>query len=77
MKRRLLLLFLLAGVLLFAACGGQAEELVEAPPEELVEVTPEKEVVWVIRDWKHFGPATAVQILSDPGNPEMPGDCQR
>lgn len=44
---------------------------------QLVEVTPDKEVVWVIRDWKHFGPATAVQILSDPGDPESPGDCQR
>ncbi len=44
---------------------------------QLVEVTPDKEVVWVINDWKNFGPATAVQILSDPGIPENPGDCQR
>ena len=44
---------------------------------QLVEVTPDKKVVWVINDWKNFGPATAVQILSDPGIPEIPGDCQR
>lgn len=44
---------------------------------QLVEVTPEKEVVWVMKDWKNFGPATAVQILRDGGVPENPGDCQR
>jgi len=44
---------------------------------QLVEVTPNKKVVWVINDWKNFGPATAVQILSDPGIPENPGECQR
>ena len=44
---------------------------------QLVEVTPDKKVVWVINDWKNFGPATAVQILTDPGIPENPGDLQR
>ena len=44
---------------------------------QLVEVSPEKEVVWVIRDWKQFGPCTAVQILDDGGVPEEPGACQR
>lgn len=44
---------------------------------QLVEVTPEKEVVWAIKDWKNLGPATAVQILSDPGISEIPGDCER
>jgi len=44
---------------------------------QLVEVTPDKKVVWVINDWKNFGPATAVQILADPGIPENPGDLQR
>ncbi len=44
---------------------------------QLVEITPEKEVVWVLNDWRELGPATAVQILDDPGNPEVPGECER
>jgi hypothetical protein len=44
---------------------------------QLVEVTSDKKVVWVLNDWKNFGPATAVQILTDPGIPEKPGDLQR
>ena len=43
---------------------------------QLVEVTPDKKVVWVLRDWAHLGPATGVQILDDPGFPERPGDSQ-
>ena len=43
---------------------------------QLVEVTPAKKVVWVLQDWTDLGPATAVQILSDPGIPEQPGDSQ-
>ena len=43
---------------------------------QLVEVTPDKKVVWVLRDWQHLGPASAVQILDDPGIPEHPGDSQ-
>jgi hypothetical protein len=42
-----------------------------------VEVTPDKKVVWVLEDWKTLGPATAIQVLDDPGIPENPGDCQR
>jgi hypothetical protein len=41
---------------------------------QLVEVTRDKKVVWVMQDWVHFGPATAVQILDDSGYPERPGD---
>ncbi len=41
---------------------------------QLVEVTPDKKVVWVLQDWMNFGPATAVQILDEPGIPEHPGD---
>lgn len=44
---------------------------------QLVEVTPDKEVVWVVKDWKNLGPGTAVQILYDGGIPENPGECQR
>jgi hypothetical protein len=43
---------------------------------QLVEVTPDKKVVWVLQDWANFGPATGVQILDEPGNPEIPGQSQ-
>jgi len=43
---------------------------------QLVEVTRDKKVVWVLQDWEHLGPATAVQILDDPGIPEKPGDSE-
>ena len=43
---------------------------------QLVEVSPDKKVVWVLQDWQHFGPATAVQILDEPGYPERPGDIE-
>lgn len=43
---------------------------------QLVEVTPDKKVVWVLKDWEHLGPATAVQILEDPGVPENPGESE-
>jgi hypothetical protein len=43
---------------------------------QLVEVTPDKKVVWVLEDWKDLGPATAVQILDDPGVPEIPGESE-
>src|ERR1017187_386783 len=43
---------------------------------QLVEVPPDKKVVWVLRDWANLGPATAVQILDDPGIPERPGESQ-
>ncbi len=44
---------------------------------QLIEVTPEKEIVWVLKDWENLGPATAVQILNESGIPENPGECQR
>ncbi len=43
---------------------------------QLVEITPDKKVVWVLWDWKNIGPATAVQILDDPGIPEIPGESE-
>ena len=43
---------------------------------QLVEVTPDKKVVWVLQDWTVLGPATAVQILDDPGIPENPGESE-
>lgn len=44
---------------------------------QLIEVTPEKEIVWVLKDWKNLGPCTAVQVLTEKGIPEMPGQCMR
>ena len=44
---------------------------------QLVEVTPQKEVVWVVNDWKNLGPATSVQILNEQGFSEIPGDLER
>jgi hypothetical protein len=41
---------------------------------QLVEITPDKKVVWVLQDWEHLGPATAVQVLDEPVIPERPGD---
>jgi hypothetical protein len=43
---------------------------------QLVEITPDKKVVWVLQDWKELGDATAVQILDDPGVPEIPGQSE-
>ncbi len=43
---------------------------------QLIEVTPAKKVVWVLHDWKHIADATAVQILDDPGTPEIPGQSE-
>jgi hypothetical protein len=44
---------------------------------QLVEVTPDKKVVWVLWDFADLGPATAVQVLDEPGIPENPGDLTR
>jgi hypothetical protein len=43
---------------------------------QLIEVTPDKKVVWVLHDWKNMGDATAVQVLDDPGIPEIPGQSE-
>ncbi|MBR3305101.1 MAG: hypothetical protein IKR03_01615 [Clostridia bacterium] len=44
---------------------------------QFIEITKEKEIVWALKNWKDLGPATSIQILSDPGIPENPGECQR
>src|SRR5665648_673071 len=43
---------------------------------QLIEVTKNKKVVWVLQDWTKVGDATAVQILDDPGIPEIPGQSE-
>jgi hypothetical protein len=44
---------------------------------QLVEITRDKKIVSAMYDWRDFGPATAIQVLDDPGIPENPGDLQR
>jgi hypothetical protein len=43
---------------------------------QLIEVNKNKQVVWVLHDWKNIGDGTAVQILDDPGIPEIPGQSE-
>jgi len=43
---------------------------------QITEVTPAKEVVWALRGWKTVGPASAIQLLDEPGVPEK-GDCAK
>jgi len=43
---------------------------------QMIEVNPDKKVVWVLQDWKDFDGITAVQILDDPGVPEIPGQSE-
>jgi hypothetical protein len=42
----------------------------------MVEVNKDKKVVWVLQDWKTLGPITTVQVLDDPGVPEIPGQSE-
>lgn len=43
---------------------------------QLVEVTPDKKVVWALRDWNVLGPASSTQLLDERGVPEK-GELQR
>jgi hypothetical protein len=46
---------------------------------QVIEITPDKKVVWALRAWDapaDLGPASAVQLLDEPGVPEA-GDLQR
>ncbi len=44
---------------------------------QLVEINRDKKIVWVLQNWITLGPATVVQILNDPGVPEIPGESAR
>jgi len=55
--------------------GGLAPDLVQTGVQ-LIEVTPAKKVVWALQDWKTLGPASATQLLDEPGVPEK-GELQR
>jgi outer membrane protein assembly factor BamB len=37
---------------------------------QLIEVTPERKVVWALRDWSTLGPASSTQLLDEPGAAE-------
>ena len=46
---------------------------------QVLEITPDKKIVWALRAWDEpadLGPASAVQLLDEPGVPEA-GDLQR
>lgn len=40
---------------------------------QLIELTPAKKVVWALSDWQDLGPASATQLLDEPGVPEKGG----
>ncbi len=47
---------------------------------QVLEVTPAKAIVWALRSWEDpadLGPATSIQLLDEPGVPEIPGEQQR
>ncbi len=44
---------------------------------QLIEVTKDKIVVWVLHAWQTVGDGTALQVLDDPGVPEIPGQSER
>jgi hypothetical protein len=55
--------------------GGLFPEQIQAAVQ-LIEVTPDKKVVWALKDWVNLGPASSTQLLDEPGIPEN-GDLQR
>jgi hypothetical protein len=46
-------------------------------PVQAVEVTPDKQIVWVLQDDQDLPACTGIQLLDEPGFPEKPGDLQR
>lgn len=46
---------------------------------QVLEVSPEKKIVWALSEWKNpdLGPASSIQLLDEPGTPEIPGEQQR
>jgi hypothetical protein len=40
---------------------------------QLIEVTPDKKVVWALRDWTALGPASSTQLLDQPGAADEAG----
>jgi hypothetical protein len=52
--------------------GGLAPDLIQTAVQ-LIEVTPDKKVVWALKDWKSLGPASSTQLLDEPGVAEKGG----
>ena len=50
--------------------SGQVDK--NAPAVQAIEVTPDRQVVWVLRSWDDpdLGPATTIQLLDEPSVPE-------
>lgn len=46
----------------------------DASIPQAIEVTPDKQVVWILQDWKHLGDSVSAHFLDEPGYPEVPGD---
>lgn len=45
---------------------------------QIFEITPDKKIVWALSSWENpdLGPATYIQLLDEPGNPDN-GEMQR
>jgi hypothetical protein len=57
--------------------AGSAPSMADWPSSvQVVEVTPDKKVVWALRDWAVLGPASSTQLLDEPGAAEK-GQLQR
>ena len=41
---------------------------------QAIEVTPDKKIVWILKDWKNLGDSVSAQFLNEPGYPEIPGE---
>jgi hypothetical protein len=41
---------------------------------QAIEVTPDKKVVWILKDPKNLGASVSMQFLDEPGYPEVPGE---
>jgi hypothetical protein len=46
----------------------------DAKIPQAIEITPDKRVVWILKDWKHLGDGLSAQFLDEPGYPEVPGE---
>jgi hypothetical protein len=47
--------------------NGSAPAAEKANAVQLIEVTPDKKVVWAMRDYQDLGPASSTQLLDEPG----------
>jgi hypothetical protein len=50
--------------------NGSASAAEKLNTVQLIEVTPDKKVVWALRDYQDLGPASSTQLLDEPGLPE-------